>query len=287
MHRFSHPSHLLSALLVWLALLPAVGNASAIERLFAPAASLWERWQQHAPADRRQIDHSAWDRIVTTYVARSSDGIRRFAYARVSAADKAALDSYVDDLAALAIDGYSRPEQFAYWVNLYNALTIRVVLDHYPVGSIRDIDISPGLFADGPWKKKLVTVQGEAISLDDIEHRILRPIWKDPRIHYAVNCASVGCPDLQPAAFTAANTERLLEQAAHDYINHARGISVRAGVVTASSIYNWFASDFDRVGGVLAHVRRYAEPTLRSQLDGIETIDVYVYDWSLNDSAGQ
>jgi hypothetical protein len=168
-------------------------------------------------------------------------------------------------------------------VNLYNALTVRVVLDHYPVASIRDIDISPGLFADGPWRKPLITVQGEDVSLDDIEHRILRPIWRDPRIHYAVNCASIGCPDLQAEAFTAANTERLLEKAARDYINHPRGVRVDRSGVTLSSIYNWFASDFELDGGVLGHVRRYASADLRARLEGVETIDGYAYDWSLND----
>jgi hypothetical protein len=102
-------------------------------------------------------------------------------------------------LTALEISGYSRPEQFAYWFNLCNALTIQVVLDHYPVESIRDIDVSPGQFADGPWKKESVTVQAEKVSLDDIEHLILRAIWIDQRIHYAVNCASVGCPDPSPS----------------------------------------------------------------------------------------
>ncbi len=101
-------------------------------------------------------------------------------------------------LAATSADRLRRAEQFPFWINLYNALTVKVVLDHYPVEIIRDIDISPGLFADGPWGKKLVTVEGEALSLDDIEHRILRPIWKDPRLHYVLNCAALGVPIFSP-----------------------------------------------------------------------------------------
>ena len=104
----------------------------------------------------------------------------------------------------------SRDEQLAYWINLYNALTVKVILDHYPVKSILDIDISPGWFSIGPWGKKLVAVEGVEISLDDIEHRILRPIWRDPRIHYALNCAAVGCPNLLREAFTGATAEVLL-----------------------------------------------------------------------------
>ena len=274
---------LLPALLLWLVPLSEGVQASALERLFAPDAELWGFWQQHDESDRRQVDHSPWNHFLDTYVSRPSDGVVRVAYARVTSQDRAALDDYIAGLAALAVGGYSRPEQFAYWVNLYNALTVRVVLDHYPVASIRDIDISPGLFADGPWRKPLITVQGKKVSLDDIEHRILRPIWRDPRIHYAVNCASIGCPDLQAEAFTAANTERLLEQAARDYINHPRGVRVDRSGVTLSSIYNWFASDFEQDEGVLNHVRRYAGTDLKDRLEGVETIDGYAYDWSLND----
>jgi Protein of unknown function, DUF547 len=89
------------------------------------------------------------------------------------------------------------------------------------VASIRDIAISPGLFSVGPWGGKLIEVEGEPLSLDDIEHRILRPIWRDPRLHYAVNCAALGCPNLRSSAFTAANADILLETAASDYVNGA------------------------------------------------------------------
>ncbi len=166
---------------------------------------------------------------------------------------------------------------------LYNALTVKVVLDHYPVDGIRDIDFSPGLFADGPWDKKLVEIEGEDVSLNDIEHRILRPIWRDPRIHYAVNCASIGCPNLQPTAFTAANTDALLAAAAQAYVNHPRGARVEGGKLIVSSIYVWFQEDFGgNDAGVISHLRRYADPGLRSRLSRIERIGDHFYDWSLN-----
>ena len=188
-------------------------------------------------------------------------------------------------MAALAVGGYSRPEQFAYWVNLYNALTVRVVLDHYPVASIRDLYISPGLFAKGPWGRQLVEVEGEGLTLNDIEHRILRPIWGDPRIHYAVNCASIGCPNLLAEAFTAGTSDRLLDSAARAYVNHPRGVSLQGDGITVSSIYNWFASDFDADGGVLPHLLRHASAELAEQLQRRPRIVDYVYDWSLNDAA--
>ncbi len=161
---------------------------------------------------------------------------------------------------------------------------MKVVLDHYPVDSIRDIDISPGLFADGPWDKKLVEIEGESVSINDIEHRILRPIWRDPRIHYAVNCASIGCPNLQPPAFTAANTDALLAAAAQAYVNHPRGARVEDGKLIVSSIYVWFQDDFDGTdAGVIRHITRYADAVLQSQLAGVTSINTHEYDWRLND----
>ena len=133
-------------------------------------------------------------------------------------------------MAAVRVSGLGRDEQCAYWINLYNALTLEVVLDHYPVDSIRDIDISPGLFSQGPWGKKLITVEGEQVSLNDIEHRILRPIWRDPRIHYAINCASLGCPNLQPRPFTGRTLDHALDLAAMRFVD----IRAACGSRTAS-----------------------------------------------------
>jgi hypothetical protein len=159
-----------------------------------------------------------------------------------------------------------------------------VVLDHYPVDSIKDIDISPGFFSSGPWDKKLVTIEGQGLSLNDIEHRILRPVWQDPRIHYGVNCASMGCPNLQRKAFTAQNTDGLLDKAAREYVNHPRGVSMEDGDLVVSSIYDWFQEDFGgSEAGVIEHLMQYAEPGLKQKLQGFDDIDDDRYDWSLND----
>ncbi len=261
---------------------------TTVESAFAPAPDLWQRWAAHDPRSTAVIDHGAWDRLLRTYLRRDGDGVNRFAYAEVGAADRRALEAYIADLAGVPISRYRRPEQFAYWVNLYNAATVRVVLAHYPVATIRDIDISPGIIADGPWGRPLVTVEGEALSLDDIEHRVLRPIWRDPRIHYAVNCAAVGCPNLRPRAFTAGNSESLLAAGAEDYVNDPRGVTVRDGGLVVSSIYAWFAADFGGdAAGVLAHLRLFARPELLRQLDRGGRIVGYEYDWSLNDAAAR
>ena len=265
----------------------ALAGIDSFTALFAPDADLWPRWQASDPGSTAEIDHAAWDRLLGRYVKRGGDGVTRFDYAAVTKDDRAGLDAYVGALSAQPISRFNRNEQRAYWINLYNALTVQLVLDHYPVDSIRDIDISPGLFADGPWGAELITVEGEALTLNDIEHRILRPIWPDPRLHYAVNCASIGCPDLQARAFTAETAEALMESAARAFINHPRGVSVAAGRVTVSSLYAWFAEDFGGGDpGILAHIRRYAAPELSAALDGLTVIDDHDYDWTLNDPPG-
>ncbi len=278
---------LVARLLLTVGLFLSLTGFASLQALFAPKAELWERWTAHAPQATAIIDHAAWDRILKTYLIRDGSGIHRFAYGRVTKQDKTSLDSYVEDLAAIPVDQLNRGEQLAFWINLYNALTVQVVLAAYPVESIRDINISPGLFARGPWGKKLVGVEDEAVSLNDIEHRILRPIWQDSRIHYAVNCAAVGCPNLQRDAFTSANTEQLLQAAARDYVNNPRGVSIENGTLTVSSIYVWFAEDFGNSDtDVIAHLRHYADTELAGKLAGIATIDGMSYDWKLNDADG-
>jgi hypothetical protein len=252
--------------------------------LAAPGASLWERWAAHDEASKSTIDHAAWDQFLDRYVKRGADGINRVPYGSISGADRAKLHDYLAALQATPISKYARAEQRAYWINLYNATTVDLVVAHYPIKSIRDISISPGWFASGPWGKKLLKVEGEELALDDIEHRILRPIWRDPRNHYAVNCASLGCPNLQPRAFTAAFMEAMLEEGARAYVNHPRGAHVRDdGLLEVSSLYKWFVSDFGGEKGVLEHLRRYAGSELAQDLPGKTEIIDYRYDWSLND----
>ena len=250
-----------------------------------PSAKLWERWDRHDSASTGTIDHETWNRFLSRYVVAGPEGSTRLAYAMVSAEDRAALDSYLINLGGQSIGGYARDEQLAFWINLYNALTVRVVLDHYPVNSIRDIKISPGMLQIGPWDKKLITIEGEEISLGDIEHRILRPIWKDPRLHYALNCASIGCPNLDRAAYTATGLDDRLTAAATAFINSPRGVRVRDGRIRASSIYDWFHGDFGGTDtAVFEHILRFANPDLSETMRSIGKIDDVAYDWRLNDA---
>jgi hypothetical protein len=177
----------------------------------------------------------------------------------------------------------NRNEQLAFWVNLYNAATVKLILDHYPLKSIRNIRVG-GRFGKGPWDARLLNVEGEDLTLNDIEHRILRPIWKDPRVHYAVNCVSLGCPDLQDTAFMADNSETLLEKGAREYVNSPRGAAFAGGRLVLSSIYDWFEEDFgDGRDGVMAHLLKYAGSDLAARLRGYTGRIRYEYDWNLNE----
>jgi hypothetical protein len=252
--------------------------------LAAPKADLWDYWTEHAPNSSISVDHSPWSAFLQRYVTQGPNGINRVDYGAVTAEDRDSLDSYLKRLTRTKVRSMSRASQKPFWINLYNALTVQVILDHYPVDSIQDIDISPGFFSSGPWDKKLVTIEGKKLSLNDIEHRILRPIWEDPRIHYAVNCASLGCPNLQTDAFTPENIEVLLDKGAREYINHPRGVTIEEDNLIVSSIYEWFQEDFGgSEEGVIDHLRRYAEPELTKKLKGFSTIYDDRYDWSLND----
>ena len=272
----------MKALTFLIALLAAVAMPPASA---APDPDLWDYWLPNQPGNTEEIDHRAWDTFLKQYVVQGADSIARVRYRAVAAEGRAPLDRYIDMLASRPVRQLNRAQQRAVWINLYNALTLRVVLDHYPVASIRAIRISPGLFSVGPWGKKLLPIDGETVSLDDIEHRILRPIWRDPRLHYALNCASLGCPDLLAEAFTAANTEGLLERATRGFVNHSRGVTVANDGLEVSSIYVWFASDFGPGdGAVLRHLAAYAGPVLRTAIEAKPRIVGHRYDWSLNDA---
>lgn len=248
----------------------------------APAADLWPKWNASDDSDKSVIDHSSWQQILDRYLKTSGDPeVTRFDYAAVTPEDKALLRKYLTELQDTPILKFNRAEQFAYWVNLYNATTVNLILNYYPVESIRDIRF--GFFSFGPWNEKLLKVDGEDLSLNDIEHRILRPIWKDNRIHYAVNCASVGCPNLATQAYTPANSEQLLQQGAIDYVNHPRGVALLDDELVLSSIYDWYQVDFGGdEKGVIQHLLKYAKPDLVRRLSGHAGDVDYRYDWGLN-----
>lgn len=226
--------------------------------------------------------HQAWSALLETYVSPHEDGVSRFDYGalKASEADQVRLAGYIEGFAELEFESLSREEAFAAWINLYNARTVQHIVERYPIESIRD-----GYLFGGPWKRVKSHADGREVSLDEIEHEILRGQWNEPRVHYALNCASIGCPNLQPRAWEAATLEADLDAAARAYINHPRGVKVRdRGGLEVSSIYDWFAEDFGgSEAGIIDHLLKYAEPGLAASIQATPDIRSYDYDWNLND----
>ena len=229
------------------------------------------------------FDHSGFDALLERRARASADGVVRVDYAgwKRSVADRDALKRYIDALTKRDPLSLTRQEQFAFWANLYNALTIQVVVDAFPVTSIRNIRTS-GLLP-GPWSKAITQVAGVNLSLNNIEHHIMRKGWHDPRVHYAVNCASYSCPNLPLRALRGAGLDGSLNTAARAYVNHARGVRFEGEKLIVSSIYLWYAGDF---GGsdakVIAHLSHYASANLQEKLQAVSRIARGGYDWSLN-----
>lgn len=253
---------------------------------FAAQAPLLSAQQAEPPALEAgaadALSHAVWSELLGRHVREHPDGVNRFDYGALDAseADRALLKGYLASFADLDFDAMGRDEAFAAWVNLYNALTVQHIIDRYPLDSIRD-----GYLFSGPWKEVTIMADGREVSLDDIEHNILRAEWDEPRVHYAVNCASIGCPNLKATAWTAETLEEDLTEGARAYVNHPRGVSVRErGGLSVSRIYKWFEEDFGgNEAGVIDHLLQYADSDLAEAIRANRDIRGHIYDWSLND----
>ncbi len=249
----------------------------------APAKDLWTRWEVSDPLSTEAIDHHLWDQFLKHHVQKSHQGIHVIDYVHMPEKDHNLINEYLWHLSQVPISNYNRREQLAFWINLYNALVMKIVLEHYPVDTINDINISPGFFSDGPWAANLIKIENISLSLHDIEHRIIRPIYNDPRTIYALNKAAVGSPNLEPQAFTGTNVDTVLNQCAKEYINSLRGMQLIDHQLVTSSLFKWYIDDF---GGteedVINHLKEYAAPALRKQLQSINTIHRTFFNWHLN-----
>ncbi|WP_419907321.1 DUF547 domain-containing protein [Hoeflea sp.] len=235
------------------------------------------------PRGSGTVDHAAFGQILRAYVVSDAEAYNTVDYRRLKSDGHRALKSYIVAMQQVRPTTLSVAEGHAYWINLYNAATLDVVTDYYPVTSIKKINLGGGgIFGSGPWSRKILTVEGAQLSLDDIEHRIVRPLFSDPMSHYGLNCASYSCPNLFVEAYTARNVDRLLAQNARDYVNHSRGVAVRGGRITASKIYSWYAGDFGGKSRLKQHWSAFAEPQHKAAI-GAASLGRFVYDWSLND----
>lgn len=252
----------------------------------APESKLIPFWNHSDENNSNPIDHSLWQSVLNQHLKRSNtSGVNLVDYANLKK-NSIALNTYLTQLQQLDPRQFSRAEQKAFWINLYNASTVKLIVENYPISSI--LKIKSALFSFGPWNKKWITVAEQPLSLNDIEHGILRPIWQDNRIHYAVNCASFSCPNLSPKAFTKATTEDMLNSLAQEYINHPRGLKIQGSTIVFSSIYDWYKVDFGNSNnGLIEHWQQFAKPELLKQLKEIVTLDSFKldhqYDWRLNE----
>jgi hypothetical protein len=263
-------------------LLTGIATAAALP-LTGKEAAAASPIRQFKPSGAGTVDHGAFDALLKAHVRVDASGYARVDYGALRG-QKPALEAYLANLAGIDAANLSRNQAHAYWINLYNAKTLDVILGRYPVKSIRDINLGGGFFGKGPWSKKLITVSGTELSLDDVEHRIVRALFKDPLSHYGLNCASYSCPNLMPRAYTAANIDAMLAESAALYINHPRGISIADGRITASKIYSWYADDFGGKGKLKDHWLAFAAPDLARQIADAE-LGSFTYDWTLNDVA--
>lgn len=245
--------------------------------------TLWSKWTVHNPLSQDIISHEEWQSFLTRFLVTDKEGVNLVNYSQLTKADTASLQQYIHRLSQIKIHEYNRNEQLAFWINLYNATTVKIVADYYPVNSIQDINLSPGIFSIGPWDSLLVTIEGAPLSLDDIQNRIIRPIWNDPRTHYALNDSTIGAANLSRDAFNGQTINHQLNQVARQYINSLRGVQVIGGKLILSKIYDWYLDDFGGEESILIqHLLQFSADPQRTQLASLNAVDGYVYNWHLN-----
>ncbi|WP_133128726.1 DUF547 domain-containing protein [Legionella nagasakiensis] len=250
--------------------------------------NLWPKWSIHNPLSQEVISHQEWQDFLSRCVITNREGINLVDYTHLSKSDRDLLERYINHMSQIEISNYNRQEQLAFWLNLYNALTVQTIAHYYPVASIQEINISPGLFSVGPWGANLITINGTQLSLDEIHNRIIRAIWNDPRTHYAINNGSIGAANLSKQAFQGPLLEKQLNEAASQYINSLRGAQIIDDKLIVSKIYDWFIDDF---GGeeqdLIKHLSQYAQEPFVEKLKQISKINLYTYNWHLNSTASE
>lgn len=250
-----------------------------------PASVSIPFWDDYEEASVMNINHQPWQEILNKYLNDDHpSGINRFDYAGVSEVDSQRLTDYLDYLQKMEPRQLSKPEQMAYWINLYNAKTVDLVVKAYQdedeIDSIREI--RSGVFTPGPWERKTLEIAAQELSLDDIEHGILRPHWNDRRIHFVLNCASLGCPNLLITAFTGQNNEALLNGAELAFMRHPRAARMDGRELILSSIFDWYGTDFaSSETELLDYIRKYADPQVGASMNAAGDPS-FEYDWSLN-----
>jgi hypothetical protein len=222
------------------------------------------------------VDHRIYSELLKKYVKNG-----KVDYAGFKSQEEK-LDSYLKILEGVDSKNLSEDEQFAFYANAYNAWTIKLILTGYPeVKSIKDL----GSLFKSPWKQKIVRIDGNVITLDNVEHDILRPRFKDPRVHFAINCAAISCPPLRSEPFQGGILNTQLDDSTRSFLNNPTSYKLDGNTLYVSRIFKWFAEDFNH--DVLSFYLKFADSELRQKLEAKRTtlnIKYMAYDWGLNKS---
>ncbi|MCB2185831.1 MAG: DUF547 domain-containing protein [Deltaproteobacteria bacterium] len=226
------------------------------------------------PAAPPPVDYRIYAGLLARHV---QDGVVDYAGFKK---EEPLLDRFLAQLAGLDASQLSRAERFAFYINAYNAWTIKLILTAYPgVSSIKDL----GSLFSSPWKKEFVHLDGQIMSLDHLEHDILRPQFADPRVHFAINCASRSCPPLRSEPYQGAKLDQQLDDQVRRFLNDPQNVRLEGNVLYVSSIFKWYGGDFR--DDPLGFIQRYAQGELKERLaapKGELEIAYLDYDWSLN-----
>lgn len=223
--------------------------------------------------DSQPFTHEQWTNLLQKHV--NADGWVNY---EGFIKDSLQLNNYLQQIESNYPNekNWSREQILAYWINAYNAYTVQIVIRNYPVASIKDI--KPGVaFLNSVWDIKFITIEGEQLDLNNIEHNILRKM-NEPRIHFAVNCASYSCPKLLNTAYEAATIDNQLNQQAIDFINDPKRNVITAEKADVSSIFNWFTGDFTIDGSLKDFLNKYSKVPI-TENTGINFLE---YNWNLN-----
>lgn len=221
--------------------------------------------------------HKSWDELLKANV--SAEG--RVNY-KGFIEEKVKLDAYLKNISENAPDRktWSKDEQLAYWINAYNAFTVKLIVDNYPVESIKDLGPAVKIpLVKDVWHYKFFKIGGQESSLDEIEHSILRKEFEEPRIHFAINCASVSCPPLLNEAFEASTIDAQLDKMANRFINDSSRNKITPGAVQLSSIFSWFKGDFTKNSSLIDFLNKYS----KTKINPNAKISFLDYDWNLNE----
>jgi len=234
-----------------------------------------EKHQEVASVSKDFHNHKIWDELTKKYVTPKGymdyKGIIK---------DSTKLNKYLELLSSNhPKDTWTSNERKAYWINAYNAFTVKLIIDNYPVKSIKDL--GGAIYrVNTPWDIKFIKIEGKEYHLNDLEHNILRKEWEDARIHAAVNCASISCPRLRAGAFTADNLDKQLDEQMHIFINDETKNVINEKSAKLSKLFKWFSGDFkNNAPSVIAYINKYSDTKLSEEAE----IDYMEYDWSLND----